>query len=70
MYRENASEANVYVQKALVNSLEFSGVVKTRVEELYPMPIYGYTMWSLPFDDSDIINRTLEDVIQSVCGET
>jgi hypothetical protein len=29
-----------------------------------------YTMWSLPFDDSDIINRTLEDVIQSVCGET
>jgi hypothetical protein len=72
MYRENASEANVYVQKALVNSLEFSGVVKTRVEELYPdMPIYEvYNVVAAVCDDSDIINRTLEDVIQSVCGET
>jgi hypothetical protein len=40
-YRENSTYANEFVQKALLGSLEFSGVVKARIEEMYPdMPIY------------------------------
>jgi hypothetical protein len=34
-YRENSTYANEFVQKALLGSLEFSGVVKARIEEMY-----------------------------------
>jgi hypothetical protein len=34
------------------------------------MPIYGYTMWSLPFATIRISSTGLWRIIQSVCGET
>jgi hypothetical protein len=33
-YRENSTYANEFVQKALLGSLEFSGVVKARIEDV------------------------------------
>jgi hypothetical protein len=71
-YRENSTYANEFVQKALLGSLEFSGVVKARIEEMYPdMPIYEvYNVVTSVCEDPDIITHTLEDVIRTTCGET
>lgn len=71
-YREDATYANQFVQKALLGSLEFSGVVKAKIEEMYPeMPIHEvYEVVKSVCDDPDIINNALEDVIRTTCGET
>jgi hypothetical protein len=53
-----------FVQKALLGSLEFSGVVKARIEEMYPdMPIYEvYNVVTSVCEDPDIITG---DVIRT-----
>jgi hypothetical protein len=46
-----------------------SGVVKARIEEMYPdMPIYEvYNVVTSVCEDPDIITHTLEDVIRTTC---